>query len=162
MNNLSKTLMTIAVAGSLLFGSTLSSQAANFVEKNLGGTLGGQRGTLGPGDKYDGPFEPDGELPIPGGSCQGSGTIKYLYILDYGNIYITLYNRTNGIYTSFTIDGAGGEFLIPLGGHLIKEAWLHGLWLNMSSNDGECEQRELIHFEGGTVNKISFPPPLAE
>ena len=88
MNNLTKTIMTIAVAGSLLFGSALFGHAAGFVAASSDTTRTGEIETQGADDLYfEGLGGPgDEEIPIPGagkGQCKVEGKVRAWWLALY-------------------------------------------------------------------------------
>ena len=144
MNNLTKTVMTIAVAGSLLFGGALSSQAADLYTYTPT-TNEGQRGVQGSGELYGGHVGPDDEMPFPEEDdsntewddvvCVATGKITSLYLNRAGKVQLKIAHNTEDQTTQFRIDGASNDFSHPLQSKIITEAWLQNLTVKVLAID---------------------------
>ena len=163
MNNLSKTIMTIAVAGSLLLGGTFSSQAADYFSTSQDST-DGQRGNQRSGELYGGPIGPDDEIPIPdeddplpgnGGSfCEAIGKITSLHLATAnGVVFLKIAHNTENQLTTFRIKGSTNEFSNPLQAKIIADAWVRNLTVSVLGK-GECFVKNDGSYSGGIVLEI--------
>ncbi len=158
MNKLSKTIMAIAVAGSLLFGGVLSSQAADFFASNQDASRDGQSGNQRSGELSDGVilFDDD-EIPIPGNDapwCEATGKITQLQ-LTKTNAFLSIAHNTEDQYTRYKIDGAANDFSHPLHSKIITEAWLRNLTVKVFSL-GQCEVKNNGSLDGGSALTITI------
>ncbi len=150
MNNLTRTLMIIAVAGGVLFGGTMASQAADsFATTKENGTR--QVGNQVPSDLYWEPvIGPDEEIPIPGEDdpkpeidyCQATGKITGTILRKNGQTYLRMDHNTDGQYKVFQVLGGTTDFFHPLQSAIITEAWLRNLtvrvWAIGPAAGGQC------------------------
>ncbi len=128
MNNLSKTIMTIAVAGSLLFGTVATSSA------ELAKTIGTERAQInGLGNLLDGPHGGDGD-PDPL-TCQATGKITKLMISGTDHASIRIFSAIENKTYHFDMAPSNPSRQWDL----LKLAQLHNLELTLFNGTSPCE-----------------------
>ncbi len=152
MNNVSKTILTIAVAGSLLFSGAIVSQATDNFSKTEDSRDANSRTHQPFGDKT---LPDDEELPgVNHDSCMVTGYISSLegdYQAGKLTLRIKSYNSpmTNKYYVTI-----GSDFHKTIGWDLPKEAWLQHMGVRAKSHDGICEDTGIHTKDGGRLDYL--------
>ena len=156
MNKLSQTFMTIAVAGTLLFGGVAASSA------ELAKAIGTERQQInGVGNLVYDPLGGDG-LPIPNTACSHKGQIIKLKPTN-NDQYLVIQEAPGEKMVEFYLSGSD-QTSAPMLWDTLKESWLRNLVVHILSVDGPCtlrfsHQYQGDYYDGGKIKQAVVSAP---
>ncbi len=173
MNNLTKTIMTIAVAGSLLFGGVMTSQAADYFSTSqdstdgqrgnqrsgeLANTIGTEREQINPllnplDDFLNNPDDHGDPNPF---ICIATGKITKLSVhFETGHTQIRIFSVEKDISFYFDMNDSSPSRQWDI----LQAAWIHSVEVTLNS-DIPCEGSKANY--GGIVSTINIGPNQTE